>query len=194
MSFIELTTKNGQRKFLTPAERSRLISATSQLPPKSRTFCLMLIHTGCLISEALLMNYQSIDLHRKKVTITTLKKRNKSKSTLRQVPLSDWYLEELKSVHGLGNQNTAVSDIRLWKWGRTSSFRRIKKIMRIAEIEGVQATYFGIRHAFALHCVKRDIPIHLLKRWMGHASIESTAVYFEREVANERAIAERMWV
>jgi hypothetical protein len=37
------------------------------------------------------------------------------------------------------------------------------------------------------------VPLNLLSRWMGHAALETTAIYVNALGAEEEAIAARMW-
>lgn len=189
---IQLVKEDGQRKYLTTEERIRFIQATKQAKPIERTFCLMLVNTGCLISEALNIKYQDINLAERTVSIHTLRRR-KAEMPIREIPLSDYYLDDLIHVHKLNHQNTNSSDARLWKWSRVNGFKKVKDAMLIAGIEGYHATPFGVRHSFGLHCVQRGIPITFIKNWMGHSSLETTQMYFFNAMQDERALAERMW-
>jgi integrase len=48
-----------------------------------------------------------------------------------------------------------------------------------AGIIGAQACPKGLRHGFALRCIENNIPITMIRTWMGHASLETTAVYLD---------------
>ena len=37
------------------------------------------------------------------------------------------------------------------------------------------------------------VPLNMLKKWMGHASIETTAIYADAVGKEEQEIAARMW-
>ena len=39
----------------------------------------------------------------------------------------------------------------------------------------------AFRHSFAIHCIKHNVPINVLKEFMGHQSITSTSVYLAVE-------------
>ena len=74
-----LYTAAGQRKYLTTAERSRFLAAALSSPRADlRTLCLMLLHTGCRISEALALTPQAIECQAGFVAIRSLKKRKRA--------------------------------------------------------------------------------------------------------------------
>ena len=51
----------------------------------------------------------------------------------------------------------------------------------------------GLRHGFGVNATLSRVLLPLLQRWMGHASLRSTAVYLDVMGPDERAIAERIW-
>ena len=65
--------------------------------------------------------------------------------------------------------------------------------MKKANVEGVQATPKGLRHGFAIHCLEKQVPLNILSKWMGHSSLEVTAIYANALGEEERIIAARIW-
>ena len=66
--------------------------------------------------------------------------------------------------------------------------------MREAAITaGPHATPKGLRHSFGLHAIRSDVPLNLVQRWLGHASMNTTAIYLQAIGDEEREIAARMW-
>jgi site-specific recombinase XerD len=59
---------------------------------------------------------------------------------------------------------------------------------------GIHATPKGLRHGFGLHAVRSGVPLNLVQRWLGHARMETTAIYLQAIGTEEREIAARMWV
>jgi len=43
-----------------------------------------------------------------------------------------------------------------------------------------------------VHAIQSKVPLHLVQRWLGHASLRSTAIYLVVTGPEERAIAARM--
>jgi integrase len=58
---------------------------------------------------------------------------------------------------------------------------------------GPHATPKGLRHAFGLHAIRSGVPLNLVQRWLGHASMNTTAIYLDAIGHEEREIASRMW-
>jgi integrase len=44
--------------------------------------------------------------------------------------------------------------------------------------DGPHATAKGLRHGFGLH-IRSGVPLNLVQRWLGHASIATTAIYLQ---------------
>lgn len=181
------------RKYLTASERRRFVRAARRLPARERLFCLMLAWSGGRISEVLALTPDSFDLDRGSATFETLKKRKRG--VMRQVPLPPELLNELKRVFRLrALQRDAVhSRQRLWNWSRVTGWRVVKKVMLLAGIRGMAAMPKGLRHTFGVRAFESDMPPHLVQRWLGHASLRTTAIYADVIGKEERRIAARMW-
>jgi integrase len=157
--------------------------------PELRSFCLVLAYTGCRISEALALRAASVIRQDGIVAIISLKKRGRW--VVREVPIPADCVEELLAVHHL---DTAAPDAHLWNWSRCRAWQLVKGVMAEAGIDaGLHATPKGLRHGFGLHAVRSGVPINLVQRWLGHARLETTAIYLQATGPEEREIAARMW-
>lgn len=187
---LSLFTAAGHRKYLTSDERRRFLSAAERHPrPTLHTLCAVLAYTGCRISEALALTGSSFDLADGFVAIRCLKKRSKI-PIMREVPLPPDLLELLCDVHDIGGTLAG----RLWTWSRSRAWQLVKQVMREAGIAlGPHATPKGLRHGFGLHAIRCGVPVNLVQRWLGHASMNTTAIYLQAMGSEERAIAARMW-
>jgi site-specific recombinase XerD len=65
--------------------------------------------------------------------------------------------------------------------------------MAVAKIIGASAMPKGLRHGFGVHAVQSGVPLPLLQRWMGHASLKTTAIYLNVIGPEEISFAERRW-
>ena len=92
----------GNRKYLTKAERQAFLKAAREEERERRTFCEMLHYSGARLSEVLALTVDRIDLDDKTVTIESLKKRRDG--VFRTVPLPSAFVERLNLVHGLKEQ------------------------------------------------------------------------------------------
>jgi integrase/recombinase XerD len=178
---------HGNRKYLTPAERERFINACYALPEEQQAFCLALAFSGCRISEALACTPSRVDRDMQALVIRSLKKRV-DEPVYRAVPLPSWLLDRFSRLsEGLDPAQ------RLWPWGRTHGWKIIKRVMSAARISGMHATPKGLRHGFGVAAVQSGVPLNLVQRWLGHAKLETTAIYTNAIGDEERAIAARLW-
>ena len=60
-------------------------------------------------------------------------------------------------------------------------------------VEGPMARPHGLRHGFGVQALMKDVPLPLLQRWMGHADLETTAIYLQVIGNEEKSFAGRMW-
>lgn len=183
---------HGQRLYLNSHERRHLETIADQSDDSAaRTLCLMLIHTGCRISEALALTKASIDLNESAVTFKTLKRR---KVHFRSVPLSPSFSKDLRGSFDLKKNTTGKLALTpLWPYSRTTAWRRIKEFMDLAGLSGSMASPKGLRHGFGVACIEKNIPITILQKWLGHASPTTTAIYLQVVGPEERNFANRLW-
>lgn len=181
---LSLFAHDGRRKYLTPAERTAFIAAAHACThAQVRALCLLLAYTGCRISEALALTPAAFDPHENFVVLRSLKKRGRI--MLREVPLPEWLVASILAL--------AEGDRRLWPWSRGWAWVLVKQVMMQAGVMGLQASPKGLRHGFAIHAIRSGVPLNLVQRWLGHASIATTAIYADALGAEEREIAARMW-
>lgn len=194
---LSLFTRGGARKYLSAAERARFHAALECLEPESRTFCEMIYWTGCRPGEALAMTAASLDPEGGTVTIRTLKKRGAQKGRhYRIVPLPRAFVARLSRVHGLGGSDDgagAGTDRRLWRFGRTTGWKRMGAVMKAAKISGIRACARGLRHGFGVNAALKGVPETRIRHWLGHANLATTAIYLEMAALEDREMARRLW-
>lgn len=179
----------GSRKYLTPSEREVFATEARKKDPKTKSLCLILLWTGIRISEALNLKASNVDLNQKLITIESLKKRKRG--VYRQVPISDELASELKRSLPLLSQ--PYNEGSIWSFSRRTASRRIKSVMKACDISGIHACPKGLRHSFAVYSVLKGIPLVLLKKWMGHAYLQTTEIYLNIIGNEERSIAQKLW-
>lgn len=190
---LSLFGRYGNRKYLNDAERRRFIEAARSIPPEASSFCLTLGYTGARISEVLALTRASIDIDCGVASIQTLKRRRPG--IVRQVPLPSPLLDELDNTFRLrdAQSDPELADSRIWPFSRTTAWRYVKIVMASAGITGLPAMPKGLRHGFGVNAFQSNVPPHLVQRWLGHASLSTTAIYANVVGPDERAFAARMW-
>ncbi len=174
----------GNRKYLNAKERQRFYEvATKITDPHQRAFVLTLFYTGARISEVLYLKGNNIDLQEGFIVFRTLKQR--SSSRFRAVPIPSELSELLRKP--------ASENKRVWAFCRTTGWKRVKNCMLQADIVGVKASPKGLRHGFAVACITKEIPVSMVRKWMGHARLESTTVYLDLVGDEERDLVSRIW-
>ena len=192
---MQIYDEKGRRLYLTESERDAFLLAAEHAERGVRTFCMVLALTGCRISEVLEMTRKSIDFNAKAITVRTLKKRREN--VFRSIPVPDSLLDTLNMVHDLKRIEKGRKkrqDEKLWPWGRMTAYRRVIEVMNDADIpEGPHKCPKGLRHGFGVLAMTKGIQLNMVSKWMGHASLEVTAIYANAQGEEQRAIAARMW-
>ena len=149
--------------------------------------------SGARISEVLALTPGSIDIESGVVSIQTLKRRKRG--VVRQVPLPADVLGGLDREFKLreAQHDPELANERIWRFSRTTAWRRVKEVMAVAGIAGTPAMPKGLRHGFGVNAFQSNVPPHLVQRWLGHASLRTTAIYGDVVGPDERAFAMRMW-
>jgi integrase len=182
-----LIDQTGQRKYLNEPEAKAFLNALNAAPPDVAAFCLTLYHTDCRVSEALGLTAGRVDFHDKALTFQTLKRKGGGVA-YRTIPVPDALLDRLHPlVNGL------EKEARLWRWHRKTAWVRVKEIMKAAGLEGTATSPRGLRHTFGVRTQRRNVPLPLLKKWLGHSKIENTIIYADILGDDEREMAKRLW-
>ncbi|WP_417519715.1 tyrosine-type recombinase/integrase [Minwuia sp.] len=194
-SEMRLYDRRKRRLYINAAERARFIAAARGADPHVGSFCMVLLHTGCRISEALELTPASLQLRARVISFRTLKKRHRHE--MREVPIPAVLADLLAATHGIGGAGTPSGE-PLWRHrgralNRSTGYRWIKAVMAEAGIEGAQASPKGLRHGYGVHAIRRSVPLNMLSKWMGHAALSTTAIYTNASGREEQEIAERMW-
>jgi integrase/recombinase XerD len=184
-----LYTATGQRKYLTAAERTRFMETALACPRADlRTLCLTLAYTGCRISEALALTVDRVEREAGFIAIRSLKKRKRA-VVIREVPAPEALFVALNEAHSFEDRSA-----RLWPISRSGAWHLVKGVMREASVpEGAHMTPKGLRHSFGIHAIRSGVSLNLVQRWLGHASMTTTAIYLQAIGDEEREIAARMW-
>jgi integrase len=189
---MRLFDTQGERLYLNAAERAAFLAAAKAAPRDVRSFCETLHYSGARLSEVLRLTRSRIDLAERTITFETLKKRRRG--VFRTVPVPAALIEILDLVHGL-RERGGHRDERLWSWCRTTAWRRVKGVIAAADIaEGPHAAPKGFRHGYGVNAVLKGVPLNMVSKWMGHSSLEVTAIYANAFGEEQRELNDRMWL
>lgn len=187
---LQLHNLVGVRKYLTAEERRIFLHHAHALPPRMRSLCMTLAYSGCRLSEALNLTADRVDLSAGVLIFHSLKKRREG--VYRAVPVPDELLHILDRTHALAHKRLRPQR-RLWPVSRMTGWRWVVATMNEAGIYGEKASPKGLRHSFGVSAVSAGIPLHLVQRWLGHASMTTTAIYAQAVGDEEKRIAMRIW-
>lgn len=174
----------GTRKYLTASERLAFAGAASQADRDVAAFCLTLVLTGARISEVLALTPERVDLANRTLVFETLKRRKRG--VFRAIPVPKLLVEWLVDLGRPANS-------RLFPWCRTTAWMLVKSVMRDAGIVEALCKPKALRHSFAVYAGQTHVPLNVVQRWLGHARIETTAIYADALGAEERNLARRTW-
>lgn len=178
-----LRSDTGDRKYISAAERTRVLEATNHLPRPQKLFVLTLAFTGARISEVL--NIRRHQVEHGEITIRTLKRRQ---TVYRTVQVPCFLTDALVAL-----PVNAAAPGRFWTVHRATAHSWVKRVMTFAQIRGVQASARGFRHGFGVRAVVHGVPLTFVQKWLGHSRATTTAIYLEAIGPEERQIAARMW-
>ena len=71
--------------------------------------------------------------------------------------------------------------------------RQVGALMAAAGIEGPQACPRGLRHGYGVAAVTAGVPLPTVAGVLGHASLETTAIYTTAIGAEARELVARVW-
>lgn len=175
---MNLYARMGPRKCLTPAERDEFFKAAENAEGEIRRFCATLAYTGCRISEALALTPDRADLKDGTLIFESLKKRKRG--VFRPIPVPPGFLDTLNMVHDIRTaprRRDRGKGVHLWSWCRATAWTRVGEVVDAAGINGPHATPRGLRHGFGIKAVTSNVPLNMVKTWLGHAQLSTPAIH-----------------
>lgn len=156
---------------LTLEEVSRLLAAVELF--KARVLLTTMYACGLRVSDALRLQVRDIDSQRMVIHIR-LSKRRKD----RYVPLGSTLLKQLRDYWRVERPSRFLfpgsQADKPWNVGTVREEFRLAK--RIAGIEKLCTTH-TLRHSYATHCLQAGMELSTIQQILGHASLETTAIY-----------------
>lgn len=179
-----------EQLYLTEEERCRFHEASDHLKKlRYRTYCKVLVLTGCRESEPLFSLAKHLNPEKKSLRMRTLKRR-KRKVIFRPIPIPKCLVEDL--LEHIDYYKTGP-DERLWPFCRTTAWSKVKDCMALAGITGNQAMPKGLRHGYATSAVEYKLSMRNLQKNMGHKNPESTLSYLNFVGQDARDQTRPLW-
>ena len=154
----------------TESELETLFDACDNI--RDRALLEFLYSTGCRVSECIDVNISDIDFKECTVLIKN-GKGNKQRITY----ISDKCMFYLNKYLEDRNSN----DIALWisKRGRLSK-RGVEVIVKnIGDKVGIDAYPHKFRHTLATNLIKRNVPIQMIQKMLGHEDLSTSMIYID---------------
>src|SRR5262245_2374288 len=189
---LSLYTARGERKYITQAERQRVLAVMERLGRERSLFSMLLLWTGARVSEVLAVRANSFQIDRNIVALRTLKRH---KPHVREVPIAPALMAAIDGHFGLRElqRDPETANKRLWNFCRVTAWRYVKGAMQEAGFVGRPACPRGLCHGFGVGTLQAGVPLNLVQRWIGHARISTTAIYADASGDEEAAFAARFW-
>ena len=163
----------GLPEYLEKAEVEALIRAGET--PQARLLMLTQWRAGLRVSEALALEAADIALDGDR---PTLRVRRGKGSKPRLVPLHPELAAAYRSALNYGaparGPICTVARSTAWRWVKTA-------LVRAQELgaipPGRRVATHTLRHSAARHWLASGVPINVVSRWLGHASLQTTLIY-----------------
>ena len=180
--------------YFTRDEVNAILQANTH-DPRAHLVINTLWKTGIRVSELCALRKRDLDPYGKVIRVVTLKqgvKREKksgpgrpskpkkvSRSVERIIPIPDDLVAELMAfLHTSGNgEKTNALDDPIFPWTRMTIHRIVKKACALAGFDDERAHAHTFRHSYAVHLIRNQVPITIVKELLGHSNIASTLVY-----------------
>jgi integrase/recombinase XerD len=132
---------------------------------------------------------ERLDASNEAIVFETLKQRRDG--VFRAVPIPRQLLALITCETGKSQAGTTGQ--RLWPWGRTTAWKHVRRVLKAAGIPDALCKPKALRHGFAVDAGQNSVPLNIVQRWLGHARIETTAIYAGAIGDEERVLAGRAW-
>jgi len=164
-------------KYLTHDEMEALREASTKL--LDRLIVEMLYSSGARVSELVALDWDDVDIVNKRATI-----RDGKGGKSRVVPIS------IKAARLLKRYRDTRHDDNLWIFQSRHSRRMVRetverRISALGKKAGIQkrVTPHRLRHSLATHLLEAGMPIDMIQKVLGHASIATTQIYARTQMA-----------
>jgi len=162
---------------------------TKRCERRLHALILLLLDTGCRISEALGVRISDVDFDNLLVTLDGKGRKQ------RVVPIS---FELRKMLFRYCTENNCNPDTLLFtcrrgaNWNRRNVLRDVKRLCGRLGFEAPVRTLHCFRHTFALNYLRRGGSVFHLQKMLGHSTLEMTRRYANLVTADLQAVHQRI--
>ncbi len=161
--------------YFTEEEAAALVEAAPSYP--TRMAFRIMLKTGLRVSETLALRRTDLRLylHPPIIVVRADSPGNKAKKG-REVPVPADLVESLRDLASFHNKDhyQPLMDISRQRIGQV-----MKDAARRVGMDPNRAHPHAFRHTYGRNCVLRGVPIPVLQKWLGHASMIDTQRYVE---------------
>jgi len=195
-------------QYLAREQVQELIAACTSI--RDRLFIRVAFEAGGRVTELITIRRCDIDLPGRQIRLRTLKqrrdRRRRREEAARWIPVSDSLCADLGTYllaldarrrrlaempgHEVIGKMDPDETARLFPITRQAAFKLIRNAGKRAGIiarGGREISLHILRHSFAKNCLNQGVPINVVQKLLGHASITSTMVYLKVDPAEARA-------
>lgn len=134
-------------------------------------------NTGMRLSEIVFLEWTSINLNEKIITVGSERFVTKSKK-VRYIPMNDTVYELLLGIKSADKQNKKYVFGKTASMHYTSDFfsKKFKEAFKKTDIK-TDYCFHSLRHGFASRLAQLGVPIITISKLLGHSSISTTMIY-----------------
>jgi len=157
----------------------------SEIHKRYFALIVVLLRTGGRIDEVLQLEARDFSLENNTVKLRTLKRRDEAYRVVPMHPeLRSTILEYFLNLH-----IDPRSDEKLFKMTRQGVDKYFKKMQSSLNF---RIHVHKFRHTFAVKAIMSGVPLNVLQKWLGHASVFTTNVYTEITGIDTRGFMEQV--
>lgn len=137
-----------------------------------------LLHTGMRINELINITWDNVNMEKRLIYVRPEETHTlKTDNAERAIPINDTLYDILeKIIARKRSEHYPFCSINGMKLNQSRLLLECKKIGKSAGIKG-RVFLHKFRHTFATHLVKRRVPLEVIQKLLGHASIHQSMVY-----------------
>lgn len=169
-------------------DRIRLLNHAWRQNNDVGVFCLVLMHTGCRISEALALRWMDIEAARGSIAFKSLQQRGVTR--IRRVPAPPALMKRLLDLRAY---NASSFDTRIWSWSRVTAWRRMRDFFQKADVSGSLASPQGLRTSFARTALDNGVPLDIICRWLGVSHLKVDHAYNQDKPIDDTVWTDIIW-